>query len=51
MNRKEARTQIKELKKELKAVNRADDARLLKLALVMVILVIVAAFIYGRIQL
>ena len=51
MNRKKAKGKIKELTAELKVANRASDARLLKLALVMVILAVVAAFIYGRIQL
>lgn len=51
MNKKEAKTKIKELKKGVKVAKRASDARLLKLALVMVILIIVAAFVYGRIQL
>ena len=51
MNRKEAKTKIKELKKELKVTNQANDARLLKFALIAVILAIVAAFIYGKIQL
>lgn len=51
MNRDEVKTEIKGLKKVLKAANRASDTRLLKLALIMVILAIAAAFIYGRIQL
>jgi len=51
MNRKEAKTKIKELKKELKVANQSSDARLLKFAFIAVILAIVAAFIYGQIQL
>ena len=51
MNRKKVKTGIKALKKDLKAANRASDTQLVKLALVMVILAIAAAFIYGRIQL
>ena len=51
MNRKKAKTEIRELKKDMKAANRATDARLVKLALILVILAMVAAFIYGRIQL
>lgn len=51
MSRKRTTVQIKQLKDELKAANRAMDARLLKLVLIMVILAAVAAFIYGRISL
>jgi len=51
MGRRETTVQIKQLKEELKAANRATDARLLKLVLIMVILAAVAAFIYGRIAL
>ena len=43
MNRK---NQIKELKKQLKTANRTSHVRLFKLALVLVILFMVAAFIY-----
>ena len=51
MNRKKVKTQIKELKKELRATDQANDARLFKLALVMILLVAAAALMYGRIQL
>ena len=51
MNKKQVKTEIKVLKTNLKAANQASNTRLLKLALIMVILAIVAAFIYGRIQL
>ncbi len=51
MNIKTVNAEIKTLKKDLKAANRARDTRLLKLALIMLILAVVAAFIYGRIQL
>jgi hypothetical protein len=51
MNTKTVNAEINALKRDLKAVNRARDTRLLKLALIMVILAVVAAFIYGRIQL
>jgi len=50
MNRKKTKNKIKELKNELKAANRASNVRIFKLALVMVILAIAAAFIYGLIQ-
>jgi hypothetical protein len=46
MNRKKTKNKIKELKKELKAANRASHVRLFKLALVVVILSIVAIFIW-----
>ena len=51
MNRKKIKAEIKELKKGLKADRRASDARLAKLALILVIIALVAAFMYGRIQL
>ncbi len=51
MNRQKAKTEIKALKKELKAAKRASDSRLIKLALVLVMLAMAAAFVYGRIQL
>ncbi|MFB0554793.1 MAG: hypothetical protein ACETWQ_15930 [Phycisphaerae bacterium] len=46
MNRRKTKNQIKELKNELKATNRASHFRLFKLALVLVIILMVAAFIY-----
>jgi hypothetical protein len=46
MNRKKAKNQIKEMKKELKAANRASHKRLFKLAFVIVILAIAAVFIF-----
>jgi hypothetical protein len=46
MNRKETKNQIKELKNELKTANRASHVRLFKLALVLVIILMIAAFIY-----
>jgi t-SNARE complex subunit (syntaxin) len=51
MNRKEIKAEIKGLKKGLKQADRAKNARLFKFALVMVILAVVAAFVYGRIHL
>jgi t-SNARE complex subunit (syntaxin) len=51
MNIKQAKNQIGQLKDELKAASRARDNRLIKLAFVMIILALVAAFMYGRIQL
>lgn len=46
MNRKKAKNQIKEMKKELKAANRASHKRFFKLAFVVVILAIAAIFIF-----
>jgi len=51
MNRKQIQKQIKDLKGRLGAANRSINARLLKLTLIMVILLLAAAVIYGRIQL
>ena len=51
MNRKEIKAEIKGLKKGLKQADRARNGRLFKFALVMVIIAVVAAFVYGRIQL
>lgn len=57
MSGKQEKAQIEQLKRDLKAAKqnhaskvRASDYQLLKLALLMVVLVIVAAFIYGRIH-
>jgi hypothetical protein len=46
MNRKKTKSKIKELKKDLKAANRASHKRLFKLAFVIVILAIAAVFIF-----
>ncbi|MHC4640707.1 MAG: hypothetical protein ACYS32_03615 [Planctomycetota bacterium] len=46
MNRQKTKEQIKKLKKELKAANRASHVRLFKLALVLAIVLTAAAFIY-----
>ena len=51
MSRKQTKEQIAQLKQQLKATNRASDARLLKLALVMALLALIAAVIYGKIPL
>ncbi len=49
MSRKEITQQIRQLKKQLRADNRASDIRLVKLAVIMVILALIAAAMYGRI--
>jgi hypothetical protein len=46
MNRKKTKIKIKEMKKDLKAANRASHKRLFKLAFVVVILAIAAVFIF-----
>jgi hypothetical protein len=51
MSTKQTKKDIEQLRDQLKATNRANDFRLLKLAFVMVILAIIAAFMHGRIQL
>jgi hypothetical protein len=51
MSIRQTKQQIGQLKEELKATRRTNDSRLLKLAFVMLILALVAAFMYGRIQL
>lgn len=51
MSRKEQKYKIKNLKEELKAANKANDFRLVKLTLLMIVLAVIAAFVYGRIQL
>jgi hypothetical protein len=49
MNETETKTQIKQLKHQLKAANKTSDYRLLKLALLLVIIAFLAAIICGRI--
>ena len=51
MSRRQRKKEIEQLKDQLKATNRENDFRLLKMTLVMVILAVIAAFMYGRIQL
>jgi len=51
MNIKRTKKQINELKQQVKAAKLKRDFRLLKLALVLVILALIAAFMTGRIQL
>lgn len=51
MSRKETKKEIEQLKDQLKATNRKSDFRLLKMAFVLVILAIIAAFLHGRLQL
>ena len=51
MSTKQTKNKIKQLKGQLKDNNKTNDVRLLKLALIMVILALVAAIMHGRIQL
>lgn len=51
MNINQTKKEIEQLTDQLKATKRANDFRLLKLAVVMIILAIIAAFVHGRIQL
>ena len=50
MNRKQIQTQIKDLKGQIKIANRATNARLIQLTLVMLVLLLAVAIIYGKIQ-
>lgn len=51
MGIKQTKREIEQLKDKLKATNKANDSQLLKMALVLVILSVVAGIVYGRIQL
>ena len=51
MSVKETKYQIKNLKGELKEKNRANDLRLLKLFVLMILLAAIAAFLHGKINL
>jgi len=50
MGRAQAKKEISQLKSELKASYREGDSRLLKMALVLIILAVVAGWMYGRIH-
>ena len=51
MNTKTAKREIEHLKDELKSTYRKQDFRLLKMAVFMVILAVIAALMYGRLNL
>ena len=51
MSIRQIKNQMRQLRQELKAANRSRDGRLLKVAFVMIFLAVIAAFMYGRIQL
>jgi hypothetical protein len=51
MRPKKTKREIEHLKHELKSTYRKQDSRLLKMTLLMVILAVIAALMYGRLQL
>ena len=51
MKPKKTKREIEHLKDELKATYRKQDFRLLKMTLFLIFLVVVAAVMYGRLQL
>lgn len=51
MGIKQTKREIQQLKEELRATKKANDSRLLKMALVLVLLAVLAGLVYGRIQL
>lgn len=50
MSRTQTKRKIELLREQLNAANQASDTRLLKLAVLMVMLAIIAAFIHGKIH-
>lgn len=51
MGIKQTKKEIQQLKEQLKATRKANDNRLLKMAIVMVLLAVLAGLVYGKIQL
>ena len=51
MGIKQTQKEIEQLKDQLKATRKTNDSHLLKMALVMIILAVIAGIVYGRIQL
>ena len=51
MGTKQTQQEIQQLKEQLKATNKTNDSRLLKLAFVLTILAVVTGILQGRIQL
>ena len=51
MSTTQTKRKIELLREQLKAANQTSDTRLLKLAVLMVILALIAAFIHGKIPL
>lgn len=50
MSVKKTKYQIRQLKEQLKDTNKANDLRLLKLFVLMIVLAVAAALIHGRIN-
>lgn len=50
MSVKQTKMEIQQLKDKVKATNKANDAQLLKLTLILVIVTVAAAVFYGKIQ-
>ncbi len=50
MNKRQIKTQVRQLKGQLKAAERKTNTRLLKLTLIMLILLLAMFTIYGKIQ-
>jgi len=51
MGAKQTKVEIQHLKEQLRSANKANDTRLLKLTLVLVIVAVIAGIWYGKIQL
>ncbi len=51
MGTKQTKQEIRQLKEQLKATYKANDFRLLKMALVLVLLAVLAGLVHDRIQL
>ena len=51
MGTRQTQQEIQQLKEQLKAAKKANDFRLLKLALFLAVLAVVAGVLHGRIQL
>jgi hypothetical protein len=49
MNTKEAKLQVRQLKKQIKSTNSENDLLLLKLFVLMIFLAVVAGVMYGKI--
>ena len=50
MSVKEAKLQVRQLKKQIKSTNKENDLLLLKLFVLMVFLALIAAVMYGKIR-
>ncbi len=51
MSRAQIKAQIADLKEQLKAENKKTNNRLIRLALILLIVAIIAGYFYGKIQL